>query len=448
LAASFPPYSLPFLLPLGIAVLLAQLESATARPAAYIAFACGATYFGGTLFWLANLFGAAAISLCAIAAAFIALFGVLYAWLRRCLPRVPAWMLAAVTWTAVEYYRSELFTLNFGWVGLGYGIVGARLPATAASWLGSYGLTFAVVTPGALMLQRFRAGRGGLPGALALMALWAVVLSMPAAIQAPEHALSVRLVQAGSDDEDSLFALSQPVPGRHVDVILWPEYSFSSDPRRDRRLWEKLKAVARTEHAYFIFGAKDVLNPQDEAAFRNTAFVLDPQGELAGRHVKNHTVHFVRDGVAGKEARAIPTALGRLGVAICFDMDYPDVARRLTQDGAEVFLVPNMDPLEWGPVQRAQHRLMFRMRAVECGRWLARADVAGGTSAVAPNGREMQRVATSEPVKLEVQVGRQTGRTPYIRGGWRFGQACLLALGILCGMAIVVRRRIGGQNRP
>src|SRR5439155_26904263 len=116
-----------------------------------------------------------------------------------------------------------------------------------------------------------------------------------------------------------------------------------------------------------------------------------------GKHVKNHTVHFIRDGVAGTESPAIQTPIGRLGVAICFDMDYPDVARRLAQDGAEVFLVPNDDPQEWGPIQRAQHRLMFEMRAAECGRWLARADVAGGTSVAMPNGRQIVQIHTSEP---------------------------------------------------
>ena len=52
---------------------------------------------------------------------------------------------------------------------------------------------------------------------------------------------------------------------------------------------------------------------------------------------------------------------------------------------------------------------MFRMRAAECGRWLARADVAGGTSVVAPTGHEVARVATSDPATLDAAVGRERG---------------------------------------
>ena len=157
--------------------------------------------------------------------------------------------------------------------------------------------------------------------------------------------------------------------------------------------------------------------------------------------MKNHPVHFIRDGVAGTQARAIATPLGRLGVAICFDMDYPDVARQLAQDGACAFLVPNDDPPEWGPTQREQHRLLFQMRAAECGRWLARADIAGGTSAAAPTGQEIARVRTTEPAALDVVIGREYGKTVYVRGGWRFGPLCLLTSVLLCAWAGLLRKR-------
>jgi apolipoprotein N-acyltransferase len=341
------------------------------------------------------------------------------------------WLVAAVTWTAVEYFRSELFWLKFGWMGLGYAVVNFPVPAAGAAAVGAYGVTFIIVAMGAALAAPARDRRAGRRRSAGILGVWILLCLLPSPAPVPARPLTVRLVQATSDDEDTLFALSRP-SGGPIDVLVWPEYSFTSDPREYAPLWAKLEQAPRENGCFFIFGAKDQWDPRDEAAFRNTAFVLDPEGRLVGQHVKNHTVHFVRDGVPGKEARAIDTTLGRLGVAICFDMDYPDVARRLAADGAELFLVPNMDPLEWGPMQRAQHRLMFQMRAVECGRWLARADVAGGTSIVAPNGREVARVATTEPVRLEGRVGRETGQTLFVRGGWRFGPACLLVLVGLC----------------
>jgi apolipoprotein N-acyltransferase len=198
--------------------------------------------------------------------------------------------------------------------------------------------------------------------------------------------------------------------------------------------------VPQENAGYLLFGAKDQFDLNEDAGFRNTAYLLDPQGDLVGRHVKNHPVHFVRDGVAGTDANTFPTPFGRIGVAICFDLDYPEVARRLTDNGAEALLVPSDNPPEWGAVQHAQHRQMFQMRAVECGRWIATTDVAGNTFAVAPTGREVARVSTAEPVALDVRVGRETGRTLFVRGGWRFGQGCLLVLFALCVRAALPAR--------
>jgi len=108
-------------------------------------------------------------------------------------------------------------------------------------------------------------------------------------------------------------------------------------------------------------------------------------------------------------------------------MDYPEVPRRLAQDGAEVLLIPNDDPPEWGDVQRVQHAFLFRMRAAESGKWLARADVAGGTSAVSPDGQETAHIQSKSPGKLDAVLGRNKDRTLYVRGGWLLGPLYLAA---------------------
>ncbi len=434
-ALSFPPYRLPICLPFAVALLLRGLNGLSVRQGVMVGIACGCVYFGGTLFWLASLFGAGAISLCLILAAFVALFSALTVWLKRTLPEIPLWILAPVVWTAVEWYRSEVFVLKFGWMGLGYALVHAPRLAYGASLLGCYGLSFGVMMAGAWLASA--------PNSLNLrqrvawfLPVWALSLYMPRPIPTPQRPLNVRLVQGMPPFTDDLIALSRSKSAAPLDIIVWPEYSLMEDPIRNTELWGQLQSLAKESRSYFLFGGKDQPNAEDEKRFWNTAYLLDPTGRLIGRHVKNHIVHFIQDGIAGTEARSIPTPLGRLGVAICFDMDYPDVARRLTQDGAEVFLVPNMDPEEWSALQRVQHRLMFQMRAIECGRWLARSDVAGGTSLVAPTGREVARIKSAASGYIDVRAGRESGRTLYIRGGWLLPYLCALALGLMSGLGI------------
>lgn len=419
-AVAFPPYQLPYFLPLGVALLLVALNGATVRQGFYVGVVSAGVHTGATLFWLANLFAAAVLPLCVIVSSFPILFCTLWPWLSRRLPLA----FAAVLWVGLEFYRAEPFILNFGWSSLGYSVAGRPVFAPLAATLGVYGISFLVFCLGSLR------GR-----ALAIATLlWAVACAVRLPAPAPENPLRVRLVQAFTDEE-ALYEKSTGVV--HPDVILWPEYSLHTDPRVPDRLgkrdWEKLVAVAQKNQCHLVFGAEDWRGGKDSERYWNTAYVLSPEGTLLGTHAKNHPVHFVKDGVAGTEARAIPTALGRLGISICFDNDYPEVDRKLAQDGAEVFLVPNMDPAEWGPVQQAQHTLLFAMRAMENGKWLARADVAGGTSAVAPNGIEVARVKNGEAQVLDVTVGRTNRRTLYTLGGWVFGPVCcfLAVAGVL-----------------
>lgn len=439
-ALCFPPVGLAFLLPLCVAGFLVLLNGLDVKQSFRLGFLYALAWYFADLFWLANIFGPAALSLCAIMAFFVGLFAGLYAWLGKRIPWLPLSILAAILWTGVEVYRSELFILNFGWLGLGYGVVNSPVLAIAASWFGCYGLTFAIVAIASVIANVVFRGRRNVARPMVIFAAWLLLYAMPLPIPTPTHPLKVLLVQANSEDDQSLFSLSRVQPTAAYDAIVWPEYSFVSDPTHQKQLWAKLQSVAIENHAYFIFGAKDEFNPADPAGYRNTAYVIDPTGHLIGRHVKNHTVHFFRDGVPGKIARAMATDLGRIGVGICFDMDYPDVARRLAEDGAEVFLIPNDDPAEWGPVQRSQHRLMFQMRAAECGRWLARADVAGGTSVARPDGSEAVRIGTSGPGSLSVTVGRLKGKTFFLRGGWMFGRACLGAIVGIVAWAIVAGR--------
>lgn len=440
--AGFPPIDWPLFLPIAVALLISSLDCAsTVRQASYSGLFAGLMLYAMTLPWLFRLFGPTAISLLFIAAAFPMLFGGLYFWLAGRLqaryPSVPSWALAAALWTGIEYYRSELFWLNFGWMGLGYGPIEHGIFSAVASITGSYGISFVIVAMGAaLSTTRASASAAGPVRHIlraALIVFWLLLFLLPLPTPQPNNPMSVRLVQSRGGEAEEAVKLSNPPEAGPVDVILWPEYSVMDDPRHDIRLWKSIQELARKNNAVVIFGGKEHIGNSGDR-YHNTAFVVDATGQLIGTHYKNHPVHFFQDGVKGTDAKPIRTPLGLLGVAICFDMDYPDVARKLVQRGAEVLLVPNMDPDEWGDLQRHQHRLMFQMRAAECGRWLARADVAGGTSVAAPNGQEVEQIGTPQPRSMDVIIGREQGKTLYVRGGWLFGPACFWLTATLTAM--------------
>lgn len=78
----------------------------------------------------------------------------------------------------------------------------------------------------------------------------------------------------------------------------------------------------------------------------NAAVVLSPSGELLGVYRKTHPFgHERADGggwtTPGEDILVVDTALGRIGVIICFDGDYPELSRITALAGAEVICRPS-----------------------------------------------------------------------------------------------------------
>lgn len=85
---------------------------------------------------------------------------------------------------------------------------------------------------------------------------------------------------------------------------------------------------------------------RDGPLYFNSLVMIDADGELLGVYRKSHIPdgpgyqekYYFRPGNSG--FRVWPTRFGRIGVAICWDQWYPEVARILTRMGAEALLYP------------------------------------------------------------------------------------------------------------
>ncbi|MEI8350960.1 MAG: carbon-nitrogen hydrolase [bacterium] len=87
--------------------------------------------------------------------------------------------------------------------------------------------------------------------------------------------------------------------------------------------------------------------------YHNTAVVFETDGSLAGRYRKMH----IPDDPAYYEKfyftpgdlgfHAIPTSVGKLGVLVCWDQWYPEAARLMALDGAQILIYPTA--IGWDP---------------------------------------------------------------------------------------------------
>src|SRR3989338_8216223 len=95
----------------------------------------------------------------------------------------------------------------------------------------------------------------------------------------------------------------------------------------------------------------------------NTAYVID-RGKVTGKYRKIHLFAPMKEDYflkAGNEPLLCNTSVGKIGVLICYDVRFPELARRLTLEGAEILVVP----AEW-PHPRLDHwKTILKARAIE-----------------------------------------------------------------------------------
>ena len=113
---------------------------------------------------------------------------------------------------------------------------------------------------------------------------------------------------------------------------------------------EKLSSVAK-EHKIVIVGS--VFEKRAAGIYHNTAVVLDSDGSLAGCYRKMHIPddpgysekYYFTPG--DNEFKPIKTSVGKLGVMVCWDQWYPEAARCMALNGAEMLIYPTA--IGWDP---------------------------------------------------------------------------------------------------
>lgn len=129
--------------------------------------------------------------------------------------------------------------------------------------------------------------------------------------------------------------------------------------RRTPELVERLKALSQ-ELSMVIVGS--LPEPHGDKVY-NTAYVID-RGALAGSYRKLHLFSLMgedRSLDAGDSTLVAETSVGKIGVMICYDLRFPELARKLALEEAQIIVVPG----EW-PKPREEHwRTLLKARAIE-----------------------------------------------------------------------------------
>lgn len=183
------------------------------------------------------------------------------------------------------------------------------------------------------------------------------------------------------DKKDSMAAAAESVrkaAANGAQVISLPEMwncPYSNDYFRnyaesaDGSTVEFLSKLAAEQGIYLIGGSIPELDGDN---VYNTSFCFDRKGNMIGRHRKVHLFDVdVKGGIrfmesdtltAGEEMTILDTEFCKIGVAICYDVRFPEWSRKMALAGAQLIILPAAFNLTTGPVH---WDLLMKSRALD-----------------------------------------------------------------------------------
>ncbi len=137
---------------------------------------------------------------------------------------------------------------------------------------------------------------------------------------------------------------------------------------QDSRSLDQMRDTAARHGIYLCTGSLAV---RHDNGFGNTAYLISPSGEVVLEHSKAHLFDVDLDGLsfreslfiaAGKRVDVAQTPVATIGMLVCYDIRFPEMARTLALRGAEIIIVPAAFNIVTGP---AHWHVVFRARAIE-----------------------------------------------------------------------------------
>ncbi|MGE5371428.1 MAG: carbon-nitrogen hydrolase family protein [Solirubrobacterales bacterium] len=147
----------------------------------------------------------------------------------------------------------------------------------------------------------------------------------------------------------------------------FPEYA---EPLETGPTVSFLSALAKSTSIYLAGGS--IPERDAEGHIYNTATFFAPDGRLIARHRKMHLFDVDIPGgitfresetlTAGSQVTTAQTDFGTIGLAICYDLRFPELARLMVLNGASLLIYPGAFNTTTGP---KHWHLLLRARAVD-----------------------------------------------------------------------------------
>jgi apolipoprotein N-acyltransferase len=348
--------------------------------------------------------------------------------------------LVPAAWVVIEYTLS-LITPNGAWWSLAYTQADVLPVIQLASATGPWGVTFMLMGFAATVATLLRPGATGrIKIAVTAAAITALVMGYGFwQLRPAEAAATVKVALLASDrsidppsltsaeGRDLLAGYVSHIPAltkSGPDVIVLPEKAFQAGAADLPTLTEPLSRLAARHRVDIVAG----LDLTKDGRRYNVAIAFPADGGRPIQYDKHHLIPGLEsDFEAGQTQAFLPGSGQRWAIAICFDLDFPDLVRDYRREGAGALFVPawDFDDDAW------LHSRMAITRGIENGLAVARAARQGALTVSDPNGRvlaEARTTGTPSFVSVTADMPDHAAATLYTKLGNWFAWTCILLL--------------------
>lgn len=479
LAASFEPFHLPALAPVGVAGFAGAVHGVRVRRGLWLGLVTGASFMFVHLFWVRSVGWDAWPMLATLETSFFVPLGGAAAAVAR-LRGWPVW--TAALWVAVEGWRASWPFGGMPWGRLAFATADTPY-AASLPYIGSVGVSLLVALTGTLALWAVltlrREPAGVLAAVVALAALVAVPVVAPwtadtdgqttvAAVQGDVPGPGTDILydhrQVTQNHVDVTIALADDVAAGTVappDFVVWPENSTALDPFRDADLNRVIRSAVSAIDVPVLVGV--ISEDPEPGKILNQGVVWNPDTGAADRYSKRHPVPFgeyipwrdsnpltsrfdelarvSRDMQAGTRSDPISIAGIEVADAICFDVAYDGGIYEQLRRGARLLVVQTSNATFSRTSQLDQQFEITRVRAIETGRPVVVAATNGITGIIGADGTVLDRLDRRTQGYVVEQLDLTSSVPPAVWVAPWIGWACIgLALLGTC-WALLTRRR-------
>lgn len=208
--------------------------------------------------------------------------------------------------------------------------------------------------------------------------------------------IAVLQMTSGIDPEVNAATIVDAIDGARksaVKMLFTPEMSGLLDRDRKRasaviategedRVLAAVRDAAARAGMWVAIGSLAII--REDGRWANRSFVIDGSGEIAARYDKIHMFDVdLASGeswressayAAGEEVVTVETPVGRLGLAICYDIRFPALFEALGRAQCDVIAVPAAFTV---PTGKAHWHLLQRARAIEASAFVVAAAQVG-----------------------------------------------------------------------